>query len=288
MSIEIIGEVREGSASIRKSAGKLVYEDEYTFIVQTDSNETSRLAVLAAPGIPRPGWTRSAGGFAVCQTTTANRDPVNPKIWRVQATFSSEVDEDKSGADESQSGDPTSWVPIAELGFETYTEQVKKDINGVVLKNSAGQRLAGSVDRVRTLVRFDFDQFEPASTTSSIIAGRNETVNAGVFFGKQEKTLKLTVKSATLGYYFGYKVWKVSYSLLYKPDTWIFYAIDEGNTYIDNQGNLVKYTDDSIPPNRIVGFLNGAGGKLAAGSDPVALPIDIYEAINFSQFLRVR
>jgi len=112
MSITILGEKREGSGSIRKQGKRLVFEEQYSYIVQASDKNATRLAVLSTAGIPRVGLTLSAGGFAICQSVDCNRDPVNPAIWHVTANFASDVQEDTSGANESQSGDPTVWQPI--------------------------------------------------------------------------------------------------------------------------------------------------------------------------------
>lgn len=283
MSITILGETREGTGSIRKQGKRLVFEEQYTYIVQTDDKNTSRLAVLAAPGIPRVGLSLSAGGFAVCQSVDANRDATNPVIWKVTANFASDVQEDTSGASESQSGDPTVWQPLAELSFETFTEVVAEDQSGTAIANSAGQPFGAGIQLTRTLVRYDFEQFEPSSTSIDTIAGRNETVNIGTFSGKSAKTLKLTVRSATLGYYYGYKVWRIAYSMVYKPDDWRLKVLDIGNSYLSG-GTLQPYLDDE--ENRIVGGLDGSGGKVTAGDPPEILYFDKFEAISFS-FLRV-
>lgn len=283
MSITILGEKREGSGSIRKQGKRLVFEEQYSYIVQASDKNATRLAVLSTPGIPRVGLTLSAGGFAICQSVDCNRDPVNPVIWHVTANFASDVQEDTSGANESQSGDPTVWQPIAELSFETFTEVVAEDQSGTAIANSAGQPFSSGISLTRTLVRYDFEQFEPASTSIDTIAGRNETVNSGTFQGKAAKTLKLTVRSASLGYYYGYKVWRIAYSMVYKPDDWQLKILDVGNCYLSG-GTLQPYLDDD--ENRIVGGLNGSGGQVAAGDPPDILHFDKFEAISFS-FLRV-
>jgi hypothetical protein len=283
MSNEILGETREGTGAIRKQGKRLVFEETYTFIVKAQSKTTSRLSILATPGIPRVGYTLSAGGFAICQNVDAARDPINPEIWRVSASFSSDVQEDTSGANESQSGDPTAWTPIAELSFETYTEPVKIDANGDPITNSAKQVIQGTLNATRTIVRYDFEQFEQASLDIDDIADRNEKVNSAVYDGRAAKSLKLTVRSATLGYYYGYKVWRIAYSMAYKPDLWTAKILDIGNTYLSG-GVLVEFVD--AQNNRIIGNLNGAGGRAADGNPPAVIQKDVFQATNFN-FLRV-
>jgi hypothetical protein len=58
---------------------------------------------------------------------------------------------------------------------------------------------------------------------------------------------------------------------------------DIGNSYLSG-GVLVPFEDSE--GNRIVGNLNGSGGKITDGNPPSTLTKDIFEAISFS-FLRV-
>ena len=279
MAITLLGQKRTGSGSVKKNGKTLVYEESYKFFVQTDDPSTTRYEVLSSNAVPKVNVTIGGGGFTVCNSVDAERDEDNATIWHVDATFSSDIQEDNSGANESQSGDPTTWVPIAELAFETFTEVSYTDAAGNPFDNSAGIPFASGIPLVRTLTRYDFAQFEPSTTSIDTIADRNETVNAGSFKGRAAKTLRLQVKGATLGFYYGYRVWRVNYSLTYKPDTWKFKVLDVGNTYLDT-GVFKPYLDDE--GNRMVGPLNGSGGKATTAS---ILEFDKYDDISFS-FLR--
>ena len=282
MAITLIGQKREGGASVRKNGKRLVYEENYSYLVRTDDPLTTRYQVLSSSAVPRVNVTVGGGGFTVCTGVDAKRDDGNPTLWHVDATFSSDIQEDTSGANENESGDPTVWTPIAELGFETFTEMSFVDADDEIFDNSVGIPFATGIPLVRTLVRYDFEQFEPITTKIDTIADRNETVNSGVFKTRAAKTFRLQVKNAAIGYYYGYKVWRVSYSLVYKPDTWVFKVLDVGNTY-KLAGSFLPYLDDATPPNRIFGPLDGSGGKAATAS---ILEFNKYEAISFS-FLRL-
>lgn len=284
MAITVRGEKREGNARIRKSGKKLTYEDTYTYLVTTDDINTTRLQVLSAAGIPRVGFTRSGLGFAVCTDVACDRNPVNPYEWTVTANFSSEVEEDTSGADSDQSGDPTSWTPIADVSFESYQFYRPFDREQRPFQNSAGLPFSTALPENRTLTKFDFEQFEPATTKLSEIAARNETINELFFLGCEPKTLKLGVNKASIGYYYGYRVWRVDYSMTWKPDTWIYKVLDAGPFYLEGAGKKNFTTRDPGAQNTI-GYLNGFGG---ASNRPVFLPFDIYEELNFSKFLRVK
>jgi hypothetical protein len=184
-------------------------------------------------------------------------------LWDVQATFSSDIEEDSSGANESQSGNPIAWTPIAELGFETYTEISFEDAAGNPFDNSANYVYPNGIPLTRTLTKYEFEQFEPATTEIDTIADRNETVNASTFNGRDAKTLRLQVKKATIGYYYGYRVWRVSYALTYKPDTWQIKVADVGPWYLDS-GNRIPFKDNE--DNRIIGNLDGSGAAATTAS----------------------
>lgn len=285
MAITVRGEKREGNARIRKSGKKLTYEDTYTYLVTTDDINTTRLQILSAAGIPRVGFTRSGLGFAVCTDVACDRNPVNPYEWTVTANFSSEVEEDTSGANESQSGDPTSWQPIAEISFETFQYYRPFDYYNKPFVNSAGMPYSSALPETRTLVRFEFEQFEAKTLTIAEIAARNEIVNSDPFFGKDAGTLKLSVKSAKIGYYYGYKVWRIEYSMVWREDTWIYKVLDTGPYYKD--GNTIKNFITPPPGEQhYMGLLNGQGGKLTA-ADPHYNEFFIYPGYSFSTFLRV-
>jgi len=282
MAITQIGQKRDGGASVRKNGKRLVYEESISFLVRTDDVLTTRYQVLSSSAVPRVNVTIGSGGFTVCTGVDAERDADNPTLWHVKATFSSDIQEDTSGANENESGDPTVWTPVAELGFETFTEVSYVDANGDPFDNSAGIPYASGIPLVRTLTRYDFEQFEPITTTVDAIADRNEKVNTATFKGRAAKTLRLQVKNAAIGYYYGYRVWRISYSLVYKPDTWVFKVLDVGNTY-KFSGQFLPYLDDATPANRIFGPLDGSGGKATTAA---ILSFDKYDDISFS-FLRL-
>jgi hypothetical protein len=284
MTATLLGEMREGrSGGLRKSGKQLILEEQYQFRVVTNDKTTDDKEVLLATGIPRPGVTLSDYGNSICTDTTATRDATNPLYWTVTATFSSDVQEDTSGASESQTGNPTSWVPIAEINFETFQFYDVKDVNGVPFTNSAGLQFGTGVPLTRTLTRYDFEQFEAASTTLDEITERNETVNSGTFLRKPAKTLKLSVQKATLGFYYGFRVWRVAYSIVYKPDNWRMKMLDIGPFYLSG-GRKVPFKTDDPPERPYQGFLTPTG---AESTTSTVKEFDQYDDINFALFLRV-
>lgn len=271
---------RNGGVRIRKTGKRLVYEEDWDLLIRTDDPAMTRAELVNAGALPAVGGTLSGLGAAVCNAASADRDPKNPTIWHGKASFSSDVEEDTSGS-QGQSGDPTFWQPIAELTYETYPESRFTDKDGNLFVNGAGAPFAGGFPHVQTLVAFEFEQFEPITTTDEEIAERNGTVNDATFKGKDARTLRLTVQKATIGYYFGFRVWRVAYRLTYKKDTWTKKFYNIGDTYKDGTSKK-PYLDDE--GNRITWFLTDTGARSAT---PTTIEKDMYDELNFSSFLRV-
>ena len=114
---------------------------------------------------------------------------------------------------------------------------------------------------------------------------RNETINEGPYIGMPARTLKLTVNSSTLGFYYGYRVWRVSYTLTHKKENWLYRVLDMGPFYIDNNQNPPEVPFKVGNPERLVsGFLTPQGGK----SDvPTIKEFRTFEETNFGTFLRL-
>jgi len=283
VAITLLGEKRDGQGSVRKNGKRLVYEETYNYIISSGDDVVTRYEILSSGVLPIVNVTVGGGGFTVCNGIDANRRENNPRIWDATATFSSDIEEDTSGANEDQTGDPTQWVPLAELAFETFTEVSFTDADGDPVKNSANYVFPSGIPLTRTLTRYDFDQFEPPTTTASEIAERNEAVNSVEFEGSDAKTLRLKVRTATIGYFYGFRVWRIGYSLTYKPDGWDYKIADIGPWYLDaaSPGGRKKFIVDGSP---IIGNLDGSG---APATSAAVLSFDKFPAIDFSDFIRV-
>ena len=285
MTVTVRGQKREGSGRVRKSKDKLVFEETYTFSAYTDDLNTTRLQVLGASGIPVIGTTLSAGGRAVCTSLSADRNPVNAYEWTVTAEFSSEVEEDSSGSQEGQGTNPTDWIPIAELSFETYQFYKQYDVNKKPYINSAGFPFSGGIPETRTIAKFDFDQFEASTLKLEDIIDRNETINLGSFLGKPQDTWKLSILNAKIGFYYGYKCWRISYSLAYNPDKWLVDISDKGPYFWQN-GKKIPFSTVAPQQNHI-GLLNGQGGP-APQNSPQYITFQQNRQLRFSDFIKLK
>lgn len=281
-------ERRVGSGSLRKTSDGLVYESQMEFTVVASSKYDDRGTILTATGLPTIG--DSQDGPAICQSLDAERSEVNPAYWIVKATFSSAVNQSTHGAPALGNGGtiphPTEFVPIISIGM-TYREEVlERDLDDNAIENSAGTPFSTGLTVNRAIPTFEFEQFESDSLTLDAIVARHETINTSSFGGFAAKTLLLKVKAAEIGFYYGYRVWRVSYSIEYDKNTWTQELADIGPYYYDAVDDLF-YTFEDVFGNPIIGKLNGTSGYLDPQTDQTVFrSFEIYPDIDFSTFIR--
>jgi hypothetical protein len=270
--------------------GMPVFEAVYHYLVEAESKTTSRLSILRdTTGLPKPGVNYLTDGFAMCKSTVAVQRPEQVLLWDVTAQFSTEV---KQGQDSQNPGsDPVEWKPIYETKFERIQEIVTSDFAGVSVGPSSGGLFENGMTRTRSIPIWEFYQFESASVTDEDIVDRNETVNSVSFKGRAAHTLLLTVQSSVIGFYYGQSLRLTQYALKYNYKNWKHKRLDCNVVYLDG-GVLKPYLDagdpaNDVPPQVILGPLNGSGGKAATGDPAAELEFEMYEPISFSAFLRI-
>lgn len=271
---------------LRATNGKLVYESDYTYLVRADSAQQNRIQIILTPGLPIPLVTvRDA---AVCKSVDAARDEKNATLWNVKATFSSEIEEgtQQAAGPGSEPDDPTTWIPIRELQYERISEPQWQDRSYIPITNSAGQAFETAVIFTRFIPIWEFWQFDPLSVTDEIQIERNELVNEATYKGRDPDTLLLILGKSTVGFYYGHRIRLTQYFLKYNVKTWKLFIPDVGVEYLDSAGALKAFTDDDDPPHRILGNLDGAGGKVPSGDPPFMLEFDQYTPSDFS-FLKI-
>ena len=278
----IIGERRVGDISLTSSGGIPKIEETYVFLVQAESKNTSRFEVIRTAGLPIVNVTPSSYGLTVCRSKSAKRDPEKATLWEVTCGFSSEVEENQDSQDPETP--PTEWVPIYETKFERVQMVVTRDYAGDAIANSAGQPFPNGMTITRKLPQWEFYQFEPASVSDETVIARSETTNSGTFKGRAAKTLLCVVLSSQIGFYYGTRLRFTRYSLTYDVLKWTHKRLDVGTVYLSGSDHL-PYLDDS--GNIMEGGLNGSGAKVTVGDPPSILEFDMYNAVNFSTFLRI-
>jgi hypothetical protein len=285
----LIGEKIEGSINTRIGKnGILLREQTHTYTVLADNRWQDRAQIIFnTPGLPRYGAVYT-GGLTV-KSINADRTDEHDLRWKVTVVGSTEVEEDQESKNQNSgntSSDPTTWIPIASVKFETYDEVLKEDVNGKKWVNSAKKTFETGFIRQRRVAVVPFSQFEPISTTLEDIMDRCDTINSVIYKGKAIKTLLLSVENATIGTYSGIRCWRVDYSMRYKKDDWRLKQLDVGYGHYVS-GTFTPFLDSD--GNQYLGSLDGNGAKVAdeENDDPETLYFEQFEAIDFNSFLKV-
>ena len=303
MSSEIVGEMREASASIKKGNGnQLSFVSTWKFLVLTDSVNVSREEVLlGTPGLPVVGliygWIN-----AMCISKSCVR-AAEPTYWHVTCEFETGKEDQKqdpanpgSGSDFSgnplPNPDPTTWIPVLDVnGVETKQKVLNYDFSSPPkpIVNSAKQKFAEPLTRTYAIASFTGTQFEDPSIRLKTILDRNDKINTSAFTYESEvfsaKTLKLNVVGAQKGYWGNYAAWRVTYKFTYDPEGWEVDLLDVGPNFND-AGTLKPYMDET-GVFRIVGNLTTGGAKLTPSTaDPEELTFLPYRTTDFTSFIR--
>lgn len=303
------GERRDGSGRLTKNGKKLVYEETRIFSLYTDivldATYKNRVLVLTNNNLPKVGLAYNLGIPVICRSKSAERNEANPTEWTVTCEFSSEVEEGQEKEDQAGT-EPVSWIPVADAQIESYTEYYTWDQDGKKFCNSAGTPFAGSLPHQVSLLKWQFEQFEPPNLTLLEIANRNDTVNETKFYDWPLRSLKLNVKRATIGYYYGYRVWRIEYELTYKPrlvplpasmGTWDLLVDNRGPVYLGRLGGVgpivqIPFVTKGSPPSNIEGWLLPDGSAHPNQNAPpntlTPLAFKIYRSIEFRDFLKVQ
>lgn len=284
----VIGEMREGSASIKKGNGtSLTFTSQFHFLVIADSPTTSREEILlGTPGLPIVGVVYGLIQ-ATCTGISAKRNPKNVLYWDVTCDFDTGREDQKQNPSDPDNPDPTTWLPVFVIdSFETKQRVLTFDKSSVPVPcvNSAHQPFREPLTENLTLCAFTFTQFEDPSQDINAIMDRNESVNSITFTGRDARTLKLNVTGAELGYYVGVPAWRCTYKVTYDPDTWDVDMIDCGPNQLDGTGLIPCKDKNGV---RIIGNLNGSGVQQDQDDDPFVIIFRTYKELDFNAFIRV-
>jgi hypothetical protein len=310
----------------RKSDGTVAIDQDWHFRIQADSYDQNRETVLhGTSGVPEYGVIY---GPLALQLVGAEgtRMQEHSLLWDCVYHLSNSVD-DAENTNQStgapQTGDPTLWVPVVELGFEEYEEVFRSSLtidaderhpdlggtdplgyNAIAWTNSAAIPYDTGFSMRKRIITRTFTQYEKAVGSGAVtidqIESRDDTLNKSVFLGRPKRTVKLNVLKAVLGFYYGVRCWRVDYQLSYKKNDWRIKQHDVSWEYVDPAVHP-SGLDAESPPSDIkyiafkrsqydsdprMGALNGKGLPATNQFRPAMRYHKAYESIEFS-FIRL-
>jgi hypothetical protein len=190
---------------------------------------------------------------------------------------------------EPQGIEPTTWQRIT-----IQTQGVTKpalgwsDLNDVPAfsnagqlpaRNSAGDPVDG-LEEESALVRLTYTNTQVLNPRFDQLLRYTNTCNNGEFLGGPEYSVRMTGWNGE--YDQKNNVWTISIEFLYKPDLWEIQYFDAGfnevvggdrKAILDKAGNPVG---QPVP-------LDGNGGQLTIGSDPLVRYLYPYQKVNMAQ-----
>lgn len=291
----IVGEMREGSASIKKGKGtSLTFSSSFIFLVLTDDINTTREEVLLGTvGLPIVGVVYGLIQ-ATCTAINAKRSSKNAFYWDVTCEFETGREDQQTNPADPDNPDPTTWFPVFVIdSFETKQRILTVDKTPATASppgpktctNSANQPFGEPLTETVTLCSYTFTQFEDPSQDINEIMDRNDTVNEVVFAGRDARTLKLNVTGAELGYYVGVPAWRVTYRVTYDRDTWDVPMLDVGPNQLSGTDLIPCMDKENVF--RVVGNLDGNGVQQDQNDDPYVITFRTKTEIDFNDFIRV-
>lgn len=158
---------------------------------------------------------------------------------------------------------------------------VKYDNNLDRVMNSAKQAFDPPVQMEQARLAMHVQQnvalFDPSTIAEYVMA-----INSTKWAGGAAKTWRCEDISAERKFEEGIFYWQRSFLFVYNPDGWNPYEVlDQGAGYRASPGDtkLTKFFANGSPLPK--GHLNGAGGMLPVGDNPVYLHFEIYDELDF-------
>jgi hypothetical protein len=302
VSVEEIKDGRGGTSSYDRSR-----EINRVFRVITDDDRDGTFIVGSARKLPGLGDVYDTGHKGekdkslFASSISPQQDPQDPRLWIVTVRYISAAAAAAAqggGFGSSQPGGggqapqqhqenplnrPTEW----KLTWTKVKKAVYKDLKGNDVTNSAGFYFSPPVERdakqaiiTATKNYPSFDFWEAASLF--------EMVNTDAWKGFNPRTLKIDGIDIASAYENGYSFVRTTWTILYNPDKWIpFKVLDRGSFYLVGAVGAQKPQPFTDPAGNILaeGLLDGNGGKLAVGANPVYRSFTLYTEGRFRNLL---
>lgn len=299
MSFTYRGEVaQERQSSISK--------DEETFrrvfLVLSDADSGYGKGARLCAGVPRLGSTYSTSTesqpLARCISKTAQPVTGSRRLWAVECIWSTKHDDQdpEEGDDQEDPEIIELEPPDVEFGFETFrvpvtgkaklssdSEGQENEFGGVT--TSAGELYdpPAEMDESRPVLTITRNElvFFP-----SLAIEFQDAVNSDVFLGAQPRQAKIQGIGAKRTYKKNIRYWRVTYTIVFKRETWDLQLLDIGTFHFENGDDgekLIKHfvTEDD-PPQPKQGLLNGFGFPLDEGDEPKFRRFAVYQEKAFA------
>jgi hypothetical protein len=222
--------------------------------VITDDVHTEQAAVLSAVGVSVHD-AYSADSAALVRLVKCEQKDDEPRLWMVEAEYSTEGRDPAKQAEE-----PTSRPPVITWTNSLFQRPATTDIDGNPITNSAREAFDPPVDVDDVQVRVSIVRYE-ATFNEATAAMYLNSVNSDFFYGQGPGLWRCVKFDGKQHHENNSSCWEVSYEFEYRWQGWELRVLDQGyHERID--GKRVKILDEFGQPVSQPVPLNGFGQKL--------------------------
>lgn len=265
--------------------------------VLSDGGSGADAAVAGRAAIETP--LRSSHPYAPWARANSIRlraDSNDDRIWMVDVEYDTDTKSDEE-QEQEEPDNPLDEQPDVEWDSDQFTKPLNKDIEGNSVTNSSDEPFdpLPEVDDSRNVLRVTRNEvanpiFLAQSYANAINSDTFLGAPAGYVKAKPVRASRQTkrLKDGTLQVY-----WKCSYEFHFKDptgdETWDLELLDQGyRTIFDEGGDVgeiyLGITDSNDLPISKPVLLNGSGGALSHGAQPVFRSFKAYHRKSFAAF----
>lgn len=262
---------------------------DIVFYVRTDTPNPILVEVRDAPGIKIGDTFQDAGAdFVICKSIDVTAADDSGMLYEVSCRFDPLRPEEGSGGGENggQTGAPP--IPIWSASGSTSVIPVYKDVDDVMITNSAGDPLEGLEKEKSEFTLVLTKPYRMHNEWIAIARGYTDTVNAAAWNGGQAETWLCRFRSASVERTDGLVYWSTQWEFAYRAENWRLKPWDIGFHQLDGEGggDYAKKSIVGADGKSVKQPVALAGGTpLPAGEPPVVIRdgdgAKVYEQTDF-------
>lgn len=257
MAVISVVQVSDGRGGGASAGNKRNYT--LRFIVETDSNQDDAKVVIDATGIPRIGASYVNGPSvdlgSICESVVAEQAEKSPRLWLVTAEYD-EPDKKDTQSEEEQDDNDTKQPELRPPEISIRARDIEKPTTELkcysdMARTTLADVEASNGERFSPEPSLTFSV--PVIQFSLVVRGRlslqsylnqwNNHVNDAIWNDFPAETLLIRFNGAEPFYENRKLYWKVTWELLYEPNTWKLSLLNVG-TYEKTAGGIKLITDE--------------------------------------------
>lgn len=284
-----------------------------TWLVITDNVQDGGSLVLSDARLPRRGQSYRSGNdrdmASFCSGLSATQDDGNPKLWKVEVTYSTDGADSSSPSSGGSSGgsggqELLDTRPRITFSSAQYQKVIDRDVKGRASRSSAMEVFDPPVmaERSRPVLTIDLNTFQFDRSLQRYV----DAINSDTWLGNKPFSARCTALTQT-----EQKIGNRIYNAVHMEfqmnftnapprtvpvDThggWIYYQLDQGTIELDANGKPKRMIANDGPPETTPQLLDGKGRRLVPKGErldpdkvkPVYIPLHIYEELPFNQLI---